>query len=98
MKKINKKVIYLIIAVVILGSAGFFIYKNYSITADLPAITSSVSIKKEAKDIMKKANAKEIGSLNINIFSNEKFIKLKENIVDYKKVEVGRNNPFENPF
>lgn len=98
MKKINIKIVYTIIILTIIIGVGFFIYKNYKVTADLPSLISSVSIKKETRDIMKKANAKEIESLNINIFSNDLFKKLKENIINYKKVEIGRENPFDSQF
>ncbi len=101
-KIFKRKLIYFIIISAMIGGTVFFIYQNYKITSNLDVdfITLEAGIGTDI-DFTEKADVrtnKIIKSLDISIFNNSNFKTLKEIIFREVETEVGRKNPFENPF
>ncbi|MCK4553815.1 hypothetical protein KAU19_02540 [Candidatus Parcubacteria bacterium] len=109
-KFFKKKLIayFIIIGIIMMSGTVFFIYQNYKITSnsDLDFITPEAEIGTDI-DFETDINFTEeagvrtnnvVKPLDISIFNNSKFKALKEIVFRETEVEVGRKNPFENPF
>lgn len=105
-KKINAKkmIMYFIIMLVMFGGSIFFLYKNYKLTVGNKF--------KESRDLFEKeygelgivgdggqevdVNGYGKNMLDINIFNDPKYSKLKDNTpLKTSEISIGKQNPFE---
>ncbi len=98
-EKISKKkliiYIFVIISVIISGTV-FFIYQNYKITSGLDYTIAEINF--GPFRIIDVKTYKAVKLLDISVLNSSKFMALKEVIVREVEIEVGNDNPFENPF
>lgn len=98
LQKIEKKklIAYIGVIAVIFAGTGFFVYKNYILTAQNNPVESNdaFSSNKEELSAMQKNKNKHL--LDSDIFNNPKFQALQNNsITQTLKINTGKDNPFK---
>jgi len=99
-EKVSKKklIIYFIIISAMISGSVFFIYQNYKITSGAMLDSTIVGIDISSFEEVSSNARKAVKPLDISVLNSSKFKALKEIIDREAEIEVGRDNPFENPF
>ena len=95
----NKLIIYVSVIAIMIAGMGFFLYKNYSLTATKKTMTMeapagmAVQENKGADSAMEQPKPEE-ELLDLGLLADTKFKKLRESTIEEGGFKVGKSNPF----
>lgn len=96
----KKSAIYLAIILFMIGGAGFMILRNRKLTSsqpvnvNLPAAANNAALAVPGPALGN--NSQNVGSLNLNIFSSDKFKNLLASVFIAKEpAQTGKRDPFK---